>query len=83
MSQLREGSLGRLSSQEVGMPVYLSAVRMPERRRGVAGEFWAPDSDIPTRKRQPRVDGWKSLLKPKFVTDSDNAGLIELPGASI
>lgn len=29
MSQLREGSLGRLSSQLGGIPVYRSAVRKP------------------------------------------------------
>ena len=37
MSELREGSLGRLDSHEVGIPVYLRAVLRPD--SGGAGPF--------------------------------------------
>lgn len=50
MSQLREGSFGRLSSQEAGMPVYLRAVRIPEGFFGVTGSFSACFSDMPGRE---------------------------------
>jgi len=47
MSQLREGSFGRLSSQDVGIPMYLRAVRKPD---GATSEFLTSRSDMPTIK---------------------------------
>lgn len=42
ISQFREGSLGRLSSQETGIPVYFRAVRNPE---GL-GDFTGSDGGV-------------------------------------
>jgi len=54
MSQLREGSFGRLASQDVGIPTYLRAVRTPEGPEGVANEPPTSRSDMPTIKKMNR-----------------------------
>jgi len=48
MSQLREGSFGRLANQDVGIPTYLRAVRTPEGPEGVTNELPISRSDMPT-----------------------------------
>jgi hypothetical protein len=63
MSQLREGSFGRLWSQDVGMPVYLSTVRTPEGRGVVTGGFSIFWSDS---QREEVGDACRSFLFNKF-----------------
>lgn len=52
MSQLRDGSFGRLSSQEVGSPVYLRAVRIPDDFCGATGGFSTLFSDMPKTEQE-------------------------------
>lgn len=54
MSQFREGSLGRLSSHEGGIPVYCRTVFTPESGRFVGGIVLSPPFELIARTyREP------------------------------
>lgn len=81
ISQFREGNLGRLASQDAGMPVYLRAVRRPDSGGGGGGrplevirvQWWQRSSEALNRlfDMDPPSPKRMKLETQAVVTSSD------------